>query len=89
MARQLIDAAIFAIDQGIERIDSALLNVRGTRPKELAIATKRALIAYRHMRLGESMAFESFPELELEQQGRLNGEVLNGRGGSALEAPGT
>jgi hypothetical protein len=90
MARQLIDAAVFAIDQGIERIDPSLLNVHSTRPKELALATKRALIAYRRMRLGESMAFENFPELELEQQGlRLNGGDSNGRGGSALEAPAT
>jgi hypothetical protein len=66
MVRQLIDAAIFAIDQGVERIDPSLLNVRSTRPKELATATKRALIAYRRMKLGDSVALEHFPELEQE-----------------------
>jgi hypothetical protein len=66
MARQLIDAAVFAIDQGVERIDTSLLNVRATRPKDLAVATKRALIAYRRMKLGDSEALEKFPELEQE-----------------------
>ena len=77
MARQLIDAAVFAIDQGIEHIDPSLLNVRSTRPKELAIATKRALIAYRRMHLGESMAFENFPEIEQELGRRPNGGDVN------------
>jgi hypothetical protein len=64
MVRQLTDAAIFAIDQGIERIDASLLNVRSTRPKELASAAKRALVAFRRMRLGSSVALEHFPELQ-------------------------
>jgi hypothetical protein len=64
MVRQLTDAAIFAIDQGIERIDVSLLNVRSTRPRELATAVKRALIAFRRMRLGTSVALEHFPELQ-------------------------
>jgi hypothetical protein len=50
MVQQLVDAAIFAIDQEVERIEPALLTVRATRPKELAAAFKRGLMTYRRMR---------------------------------------
>ena len=69
MVGQLVNAAVYAIDQGIERIDASLLNVRNTHPRELAIATKRALIAFRRMKLGDSAALEYFPELEQELAG--------------------
>jgi hypothetical protein len=65
----LLDAAVFAIDQGIERIDASLLNIRATRPKSSPSTIKRALVAYRRMRLGNSVALELFPELEQQLQG--------------------
>lgn len=66
MVGQLMNAAIYAIDQGIERIDASHLTVRNRHPRELAIATKRALVAFRRMKLGDSAALEYFPELEQE-----------------------
>lgn len=69
MIGQLMNAAIYAIDQGIERIDASLLEVRSRHPRELAIATKRALIAFRRMKLGDAAALEYFPELGQEGDG--------------------
>jgi len=60
MVQQLVDAAIFAIDQESERIEPALLTVRATRPKELAAAFKRGLMAYRRLRRGGAIPSEDF-----------------------------
>jgi hypothetical protein len=62
MVQQLVDAAIFAIDHDIERIEPALLTVRATRPKELAAAFKRGLITYRRLKAGGLAAAASAPE---------------------------
>lgn len=69
LVQQLMDATLFAIDNGLERIDERLLNIGSTHPKELLRARKRALVAYRKHTLGSTQALLMFPELERELMG--------------------
>ncbi|GFE83425.1 hypothetical protein GCM10011487_54250 [Steroidobacter agaridevorans] len=91
LVQQLMDASLFAIDQGLERIDDRLLNVSSTHPKVLLRARKRALVAYRKHTLGGTQALLLFPELERELltldddslSSQLNLNFLEGRDDAA------
>lgn len=94
LVQQLMDAALFAIDQGLERIDEQLLNIGSTHPKELLRARKRALVAYRKHTLGNTQALLMFPELERElrelDEGRCGSQLslkfVDGRGNGKLDS---